>query len=61
MKDPYELIDRAVRAINQAEESRDPYAFIEARRILNNDLRQAIQEHTEQAVQDAFREEIWPA
>lgn len=43
--DPNELIDRVVRALNDAEILNDLGGLIEARRLLNNDLRQAIDQH----------------
>jgi hypothetical protein len=38
------LIQRIVAEINQAESSQNTYSFIEARRLLINDLRQAVRE-----------------
>jgi hypothetical protein len=40
--DPNDLIDSIVDAINYAEIANDPQGLIKARRLLNNDLRQAI-------------------
>jgi hypothetical protein len=42
MTDPNDLIDGIMRCINEAEILHDPSRLIEARRLLNNDLRQAI-------------------
>lgn len=40
--DPNDLIDAIVDAINYAEIARDTQGLIKARRLLNNELRQAI-------------------
>ncbi len=40
--DPNDLIDTIVDAIDYAEVARDNQGLIKARRLLNNDLRQAI-------------------
>lgn len=38
------VIDRIVAQVNQAEATRNPYDFMEIRRLLNHDLRQAVDE-----------------
>jgi hypothetical protein len=48
MKNYQLLIQDISRLIDQAEISKNPYDFIEARRKLNNDLVQAIDEYVEQ-------------
>ncbi len=40
--EPDELIDKIIAKISQAEISRDPYELVEARRMLVDDLRKAI-------------------
>lgn len=42
MVDPNDMIDTIVNAIDYAEIAKDPQGLIKARRLLNNDLRQAI-------------------
>lgn len=55
--DPNYLIDTIVSAIDYAEINRDPQGLMRARRLLNNDLRQAIDEYVQaelgRALQDA--------
>ena len=43
--DPNDIIDVIVDAIDYAEIAKDPQGLIKARRLLNNDLRQAIDEY----------------
>jgi len=40
--DPNDIIDAIVDAINYAEVAKDTQGLVKARRLLNNDLRQAI-------------------
>jgi hypothetical protein len=43
-QDANDLIDRILSQVNQAEATHSPYDFMEIRRLLNNDLRQAVEE-----------------
>lgn len=43
--DPNDIIDSVVDAIDYAELAKDPQGLIKARRLLNNELRQAIDEY----------------
>lgn len=38
------LLNRVCREINEAEETKSPYAYMEARRILNNEVRLAVEQ-----------------
>jgi hypothetical protein len=54
--DPNELIDSIVDAIDYAEIAMDVQGLIKARRLLNNDLRQAIDLYVQDEVAKALRE-----
>jgi hypothetical protein len=45
--DPFDLIREISQAIDYGEITKDPYAFIKARKLLNNDLVEAIKEYEE--------------
>jgi HD superfamily phosphohydrolase YqeK len=49
--DPNDLIDTIVDAIDYAEIARDNQGLIKARRLLNNDLRQAIDDYIQVEVE----------
>ncbi len=49
--DPNDLIDTIVDAIDYAEIAHDPQGLIKARRLLNNDLRQAIDSYVQREVE----------
>lgn len=49
--DPNDLIDTIVDAIDYAEIARDNQGLIKARRLLNNDLRQAIDNYIQVEVE----------
>ncbi len=50
---PNDLIQTISAKIDQAEVNHDPYSLMEARRILNNELPQAIDQYVEAQVQQA--------
>ncbi len=52
--DPNELIDTIVDAIDYAEIARDSQGLTKARRLLNNDLRQAIDTYVQEEVARAL-------
>jgi hypothetical protein len=52
--DPNDLIDSIVDAIDYAEIARDLHGLIKARRLLNNDLRQAIDLYVQDEVIKLF-------
>jgi hypothetical protein len=52
--DPNDLIDRIVDAIDYAELARDTQGLVKARRLLNNDLRQAIDVYVQDEVTKAL-------
>jgi hypothetical protein len=52
--DPNDLIDSIVDAIDYAEIARDNHGLIKARRLLNNDLRQAIDLYVQDEIQKAL-------
>lgn len=52
--DPNEIIDTIVDAIDYAEVARDEQGLIKARRLLNNDLRQAIDEYIQVEIDRAL-------
>ncbi len=58
MMDPNDMIDTIVDAIDYAELAKDPQGLVKARRLLNNDLRQAsdvyIQAEVERATKTAL-------
>lgn len=58
--DPNDLIDAIVDAIDYAELAKDSKGLLKARRLLNNDLRQAIDiyvhEEVNRALQHSFSE-----
>jgi hypothetical protein len=54
--DPNELIDSIVDAIDYAEIAKDVQGLIKARRLLNNDLRQAIDLYAQGEVSKALHE-----
>ena len=47
---PNDIIDAIVDAIDYAEIAKDPQGLIRARRLLNNDLRQAIDEYVQSEI-----------
>jgi HD superfamily phosphohydrolase YqeK len=51
--DPNDLIDSIVDAIDYVEIAKDFYGLIKARRLLNNDLRQAIDIYVQEEVAKA--------
>jgi HD superfamily phosphohydrolase YqeK len=51
--DPNDLIDSIIDAIDYAEIARDRQGLIKARRLLNNDLRQAIDMYIQEEVRKA--------
>jgi hypothetical protein len=53
--DPNDLIDTIVDAIDYAEIARDDQGLIKARRLLNNDLRQAIDVYVQVEVHKALQ------
>ncbi|RPI87729.1 MAG: hypothetical protein EHM41_03945 [Chloroflexi bacterium] len=53
--DPNDLIDSIVDAIDYAEMARDTQGLIKARKLLNNDLRQAIDLYVQDEVTKALR------
>lgn len=53
--DPNDLIDSIVDAIDYAEIARDAQGLIKARKLLNNDLRQAIDAYVQEEVSKALR------
>ena len=53
--DPNDLIDTIVDAIDYAELARDAQGLIKARRLLNNDLRQAIDVYVQDEVTKALQ------
>lgn len=53
--DPNDLIDSIVDAIDYAEMARDTQGLIKARKLLNNDLRQAIDLYVHDEVTKALR------
>jgi HD superfamily phosphohydrolase YqeK len=55
---PNDLIDTIVDAIDYAEITRDAQGLIKARRLLNNDLRQAIDVYVQDEVQKALKEPL---
>ena len=52
--DPNDLIDTIVDAIDYAELARDTQGLVKARRLLNNDLRQAIDVYVQDEVSKAL-------
>jgi hypothetical protein len=54
MMDPNDLIDTIVDAIDYAEIAKDLQGLIKARRLLNNDLRQAIDVYIQYEVNKAL-------
>ena len=54
--DPNDIIDTIVDAIDYAEIARDMQGLIKARRLLNNDLRQAIDEYVQYEVAKALEQ-----
>lgn len=64
--DPNDLIDSIVDAIDYVEIARDIQGLIKARRLLNNDLRQAIDMYVQDEIAKAVQqnkiiEQNWPA
>jgi HD superfamily phosphohydrolase YqeK len=57
---PNDLIDSIVDAIDYAELARDTMGLNRARRLLNNDLRQAIDQYVEQEVARAVQNAALP-
>jgi hypothetical protein len=53
--DPNDLIDSIVDAIDYAELARDAQGLVKARRLLNNDLRQAIDVYVQDEVTKALQ------
>ena len=58
--DPNDIIDTIVDAIDYAEMARDTQGLIKARRLLNNDLRQAIDQYVQAELERVFQEENFP-
>lgn len=56
--DPNDLIDSIVDAIDYAEIAHDSQGLIKARRLLNNDLRQAIDLYVQVEVNRALNHEL---
>jgi HD superfamily phosphohydrolase YqeK len=56
--DPNDLIDTIVDAIDYAEIAKDTQGLIKARRLLNNDLRQAIDVYIQYEVSKALDKPI---
>jgi HD superfamily phosphohydrolase YqeK len=52
--DPNDLIDSIVDAIDYVEIAKDFYGLVKARRLLNNDLRQAIDIYVQEEVAKAM-------
>jgi hypothetical protein len=59
--DPNDLIDSIVDAIDYAEIAKDAQGLNKARRLLNNDLRQAIDVYVQDEVTKALKKAILPA
>jgi len=57
--DPNDLIDSIVDAIDYAEIARDAQGLTKARRLLNNDLRQAIDLYVQEEVARAVKQTAW--
>ena len=53
--DPNDLIDTIVDAIDYVEIARDLQGLIKARRLLNNDLRQAIDTYVQDEISKAMK------
>ena len=51
--DPNDIIDTIVDAIDYAELTKDPQGLVKARRLLNNDLRQTIDQYIQAEVEKA--------
>lgn len=51
--DPNDIIDTIVDAIDYAELTKDPQGLMKARRLLNNDLRQIIDQYIQAEVEKA--------
>jgi hypothetical protein len=56
--DPNDLIDSIVDAIDYAEIAHDLQGLIKARRLLNNDLRQAIDQYVQGEVNQALGKQM---
>ena len=56
--DPNDIIDTIVDALDYAELARDPQGLIKARRLLNNDLRQAIDQYIQDEVIKAIQKPL---
>jgi hypothetical protein len=56
--DPNDIIDTIVDALDYAELARDPQGLIKARRLLNNDLRQAIDLYIQDEVIKAIQKPL---
>ncbi len=54
--DPNDLIDTIVDAIDYAEIAKDEQGLLKARRLLNNDLRQAIDSYVRNEVAKALQQ-----
>jgi hypothetical protein len=52
---PNDIIDTIVDAIDYAEIAGDPQGLVKARRLLNNDLRQMIDEYVQEEVVKALK------
>ena len=59
--DPNDLIDSIVDAIDYAEIAHDTQGLIKARRLLNNDLRQAIDVYIQDEVTRALEKQSFSA
>ena len=56
--DPNDLIDTIVDAIDYTEITRDMQGLLKARRLLNNDLRQAIDLYVQDEIAKALHESL---
>jgi hypothetical protein len=56
--DPNDLIDRIVDALDYAELANDAQGLIQARRLLNNELRQAIDQYVLGEISKAFNQPL---
>jgi len=57
--DPFELIREISNAIDYGEIAHDPYAFVKARKLLNNDLVEAIHRYTAINQMNTRRNLLW--
>ncbi len=59
--DPNDLIDSIVDAIDYAEIAKDEQGLLKARRLLNNDLRQAIDTYVRDEIAKALHQPARPS